>query len=87
MREVWIPLNFSVADEGEWLDEDVLLLTSSDPAVTALLDSSQEKQDVAAEDNVLSESFLPHIRRDPGGYVSCHTQIRSAVAAQEMPAC
>lgn len=37
----------SVADEGELLDEDLLLLTSSDLAVSAPLASSQEEQAVA----------------------------------------
>lgn len=39
----------SVADEGDLLDEDVLSLTSYDPAGSALLALSQEEQDVTDE--------------------------------------
>lgn len=48
-----------VADEGELLDQDdVLLLTSSDPAASALLTSSQDEQDEAVESEDVSECAL-----------------------------
>lgn len=43
------------------LDEDVLSLTSFDPAASALLASSQEEQEMAAEveEDMLSETSQP----------------------------
>lgn len=42
-------LHSSVADKSDLLEENVLFLTSSDPAGSTLLASSQDKQETADE--------------------------------------
>ncbi|KTG46021.1 hypothetical protein cypCar_00042415, partial [Cyprinus carpio] len=43
----------SVMDENELLDDDAISLTSSDPAASALLDQSQDEQEMSDEDEIV----------------------------------
>lgn len=68
---------------SEMLDDDVFSLTSSDPAVSELLASSQDEQDKAVEieDVSVLSAPLPSICRAGGRYVSHHRKIRPAMEA------